>query len=193
MHWSVNGHRRFVRLRCCGTCVRRYCCLQNVPRALGARQVLFEDLSRLRSYFVWEADFELYNQVSPLGGDLWEGQPFPSQSFHGARLDDVVAGQRDHPPVESGNVHCTATQGLQGRRANSETGCNLESLEKARVCKSSQGSEPAPGLSSSAPSPSRHDTSPWPVAVTHFTSISNAAATPLSSGGYTGVSPVCTS
>jgi len=90
-----------------------YCCLEENPRALGAREVLLEDLSRLRSYSVREADFELHDQVSSLAGGLGEGQPLPAQSLHGPRLDDVVAGQRDHPPVDGGNVHGAAAQGLR--------------------------------------------------------------------------------
>lgn len=89
-----------------------YCCLEESPRALGAREVLLEDLSRLGSYSVWEADFEFHDQVSSLAGGLGEGQPLPAQSLHCPRLDDVVAGQRDHPPVDGGNVHGAAAQGL---------------------------------------------------------------------------------
>lgn len=78
--------------------------------------MLFEDLSRLRRYPIREADFELHDQVSPLGGGFGEGQPFPSQSLHRAGLDDVVAGQRDDPPVERGDVHRAAAQRLEGTR-----------------------------------------------------------------------------
>lgn len=70
--------------------------------------MLLEDLSRLGSYSVREADFELHDQVSSLAGGLGERQPLPAQSLHCARLDDVVAGQRDHPPVNGGNVHGAA-------------------------------------------------------------------------------------
>lgn len=76
--------------------------------------MLLEDLSRLRGYSVREADFELHDQVSSLAGGLGEGQPLPTQSLHCPWLDDIVAGQGDHPPIDGGNVHGAAAQGLRG-------------------------------------------------------------------------------
>lgn len=76
--------------------------------------MLLQDLSGLRGYSVREADFELDNQVSALGGDLGEGQPLATQPLHRARLDDVAAGQGDHAPIQGGNVHSAAAQGLEG-------------------------------------------------------------------------------
>lgn len=52
--------------------------LEESPWALGAWEVLLEDLSCLGSYSVREADFELHDQVSSLAGGLGEGQPFPA-------------------------------------------------------------------------------------------------------------------
>lgn len=92
--------------------------------------MLLEDLSRLGSYSVWEADFELHDQVSSLVGGLGEGQPFPAQSLHCAWLDDVVAGQRDHPPVDGGNVHGAAAQGLRGEGGRRcQPGCQPHSTQ----------------------------------------------------------------
>lgn len=81
--------------------------------------MLLEDLSRLGSYSVWEADFELHDQVSSLAGGLGEGQPLPTKSLHCPWLDDVVAGERDHASIDGGNVHSAAAQGL---RKEEETG-----------------------------------------------------------------------
>lgn len=55
-----------------------YCCLEESPWALGAWEVLLEDLSGLGSYSVREADFELHDQVSSLAGGLGEGQALPA-------------------------------------------------------------------------------------------------------------------
>lgn len=104
--------------------------------ALGAGQVLLEDLAGLGGYSVREADFELHNQVSALGGHLGERQPLPSQPLHGARLDDVAAGQGDDAPVHRGDVDGAAAQGLQERRREAgET-----AVTRAHQCRSvSQG------------------------------------------------------
>lgn len=77
--------------------------------------MLLEDLPCLRGYSVWEADFELYNQVSALGGDLGKRQPLAAQSLHSAWPDDVTARQGKDAPVDGGNVHGTAAQGLEKR------------------------------------------------------------------------------
>lgn len=60
--------------------------------------------------FCLGVDFELHDQISSLV--LGERQPFPTQSLHCAWLDDIIAGQRDHPPINGGNVHSAATQVL---------------------------------------------------------------------------------
>ena len=110
-----------------------YCCLEESPGPLGAREVLLEDLSRLGSYSVREADFELHDQVSSLAGGLGEGQPLPTQSLHCPRLDDVIAVKQDHPPVDGGNVHGAAAQGLGGEEGtHRQTGLTPQSIPTAR-------------------------------------------------------------
>lgn len=78
--------------------------------------MLLEDLAGLGGYSVREADFELHNQVSALGGHLGERQALAPQPLHSARLDDVTAGQRDHAPVHRGDVDGAAAQGLEEKR-----------------------------------------------------------------------------
>lgn len=75
---KVLWHLGSVWARCCGTCVWSIAASEESPWALGAWEVLLEDLSRLGSYSVREADFELHNQVSSLAGGLGEGQPLPT-------------------------------------------------------------------------------------------------------------------
>lgn len=84
--------------------------------SLGTGQVLLKDLSGLWCQSVREANFELNDEVSPLGGHLGEGKAFPTESLHGARLDDIIAGQRDHSAIDGGNVHGAATQRLPRTR-----------------------------------------------------------------------------
>lgn len=93
-------------------CIWSIAVWRRVPRTLGAWEVLLEYLSCLASYFVWEVDFEFHDQISSFVGVLGERQPFPKQSLHRAWLDDIIAGQRDHSPINGGNVHSTATQVL---------------------------------------------------------------------------------
>ena len=76
-------------------------------------QVLFDDFPGLRGYPVWEAHLELHYQVPTLGGVLGVGEALAPYSLGRARFDDIIAGQWDHPVVEGGNVHGTATQRLQ--------------------------------------------------------------------------------
>lgn len=47
-----------------------------------------------------------------MGGHLGERKALPTESLHGAWLDDIIAGQRDHSAINGGNVHGTATQRL---------------------------------------------------------------------------------
>lgn len=78
--------------------------------------MLLEDLAGLGGYSVREADFELHNQVSALGGHLGERQALAPQPLHSAWLDDVAAGQGDHAPVHRGDVDGAAAQGLEEKR-----------------------------------------------------------------------------
>jgi len=74
--------------------------------------VLSDDLSGLWGDPVGEADGELNDEVAALRRVLGEGKPLPPEPLDRARPDDVVAGQRDHPLVQRGDVHGAATQRL---------------------------------------------------------------------------------
>lgn len=78
--------------------------------------MLLQDLSSLWCQSIREADLELHNEVSPLRGDLGKGKALPSESLHCARLDDIIAGQRNHSAINGGNVHGAAAQRLRKMR-----------------------------------------------------------------------------
>lgn len=102
-HWDL--------CRCVSMCVcvrvdgcREFTC---VPLRLG--QVLSDDLLGLWRDPVGEADGELHNEVTALRRVLGEGQALPPHSLGRARLDDVVAGQRDDAVLQRGNADGAAT------------------------------------------------------------------------------------
>lgn len=101
-------------LVCVYVCVCVEGCREEVCVLLRLGQVLSDDLLGLRRDPVGEAHGELHNEVAALRRVLGERQTLPPNPLGGARLDDVVAGQRDDAVLQRGNADGAAAQRLQG-------------------------------------------------------------------------------
>lgn len=74
---------------------------------------------------------ELHSEFSPLGVYLGEGKPFTKESLHGAWLDDITTGQRDHLTTHGGNIHDEVTQLL--RESEGKAGDRMSGKGRKRM------------------------------------------------------------